>query len=92
MGLNLSCADKACFAELCWTPATLEQAEARVHRMGQQASHVNVYYLLGGGTLRSIQRRELWPCPPAEESRCATDQICAARLCPSSTLNVLLRR
>ena len=48
MGLNLSCADTACFAELCWNPATLEQAEARVHRMGQQSSHVNVYYLLGG--------------------------------------------
>ena len=48
VGLNLSCADTACFAELCWNPATLEQAEARVHRMGQQSSHVNVYYLLGG--------------------------------------------
>eukprot|EP00966_Prymnesium_polylepis_P002652 60927-Prymnesium_polylepis.1 len=48
VGLNLACADTAVFAELCWNPSTLEQAEARIHRMGQQATHVNVYYLLGG--------------------------------------------
>ena len=56
VGLNLTCADCAVFAELCWNPATLEQAEARIHRIGQQASHVNVYYLLGGDTADSIDR------------------------------------
>ena len=35
-GLNLNQADTVVFAELCWTPSTLEQAEARIHRMGQQ--------------------------------------------------------
>ena len=48
VGLNLACADTAVFAELCWNPSTLEQAEARIHRMGQKASHVNVYYLTAG--------------------------------------------
>ena len=48
VGLNLACADTAVFAELCWNPSTLEQAEARIHRMGQKASHVSVYYLVGG--------------------------------------------
>lgn len=47
-GLNLAVADTAVFAELCWTPATLEQAEARIHRIGQKASSANVYYLTAG--------------------------------------------
>lgn len=47
-GLNLNQADTVVFAELCWTPSTLEQAEARVHRMGQQRSTL-VYYLTAGG-------------------------------------------
>ena len=48
VGLNLACADTAVFAELCWNPSTLEQAEARIHRMGQKASHVSIYYLTAG--------------------------------------------
>ena len=44
---QLACADTAVFAELCWN-RPLEQAEARIHRMGQKASHVNVYYLTAG--------------------------------------------
>ena len=47
-GLNLAVADTAVFAELCWSPATLEQAEARVHRMGQASNHVNIYFLTAG--------------------------------------------
>lgn len=48
VGLNLACADTAVFTELCWSPSTMEQAEARIHRIGQAASHVNVYYLTAG--------------------------------------------
>ena len=48
VGLNLACADTAVFVELCWTPSMLEQAEARVHRMGQKASHVSIYFLTAG--------------------------------------------
>eukprot|EP00966_Prymnesium_polylepis_P249553 5769603-Prymnesium_polylepis.1 len=45
VGLNLAMADTVVFAELCWSPATLAQAEARVHRIGQQASKVAIHYL-----------------------------------------------
>lgn len=48
VGLNLACADTAVFAELCWSPSLLEQAESRIHRLGQAASHVNIYYLTAG--------------------------------------------
>jgi SNF2 family DNA or RNA helicase len=48
-GLNLNMADTCIFAELCWTPSTLEQAEARIHRMGQQSACVLIYYLVAGG-------------------------------------------
>ena len=41
--------DTCVFAELCWTPSALEQAEARVHRMGQQSSSTTIYYLTAGG-------------------------------------------
>ena len=41
-------ADGAVHRRACAPQATLEQAEARIHRMGQLASHVHVYYLLGG--------------------------------------------
>jgi hypothetical protein len=46
-GLNLVCADTVVFAELCWSPANLEQAAARVHRIGQTSRRVNLYYLVG---------------------------------------------
>ena len=48
VGLNLAVADTAVFTELCWTPSMLEQAEARIHRMGQTASHCSIYYLMAG--------------------------------------------
>lgn len=45
-GLNLAVADRVVFAELCWAPADLEQAEARAHRIGQAHAQVTCYYLL----------------------------------------------
>jgi len=44
-GLNLTAADTVVFAELCWSPSAIEQAEARVHRLGQSSSHVAIHYL-----------------------------------------------
>lgn len=40
---------------LDWTPSTLLQAEARLHRLGQQ-QHVTIHYLIGMGTLDEIVR------------------------------------
>lgn len=43
-GLNLTIADKVVFNDLPWTPADLNQAEARAHRLGQK-NCVNVYWM-----------------------------------------------
>ena len=55
-GITLNAASSVIFAELYWTPATLQQAEDRAHRIGQTRD-VNVYYLLGKGTLDDA----IWP-------------------------------
>jgi SWI/SNF-related matrix-associated actin-dependent regulator 1 of chromatin subfamily A len=51
VGLTLTKARTVVFAELCWTPSLLDQAEARVHRIGQEADAVLCYYLLGKDTI-----------------------------------------
>ncbi|KAL0486505.1 hypothetical protein AKO1_001482 [Acrasis kona] len=56
-GLNFVPCSTVVFAELFWNPGTLLQAEDRVHRIGQEAESVDVYYLLGEGTLDQV----LWP-------------------------------
>ena len=52
-GLNLEVANICVFVKLCWTPKTLKQTEAHVHRMGEQAADVLMYYLVAGG--RALQ-------------------------------------
>lgn len=50
MGVTLTAADVVLFAELCWVPATLAQAEDRAHRIGRVGT-VTVEYLIAPGTV-----------------------------------------
>lgn len=50
-GLTLTAASAAAFIQIPWTPAELQQAASRIHRLGQKANSVNLYNLVAAGTI-----------------------------------------
>lgn len=55
----LSCASAALFVDLYWVPATLLQAEGRIHREGQRSDDVLIQYLVVRGSSDDIIWRKL---------------------------------
>jgi len=53
VGLTLTAASNVAIIEYPWTPGDLEQAEDRVHRYGQKADSVNIWYLIAIDTIEN---------------------------------------
>jgi len=51
VGITLTAASNIAFVELPWSPGDFSQAVDRIHRIGQHASRVTAWLLLGEGTV-----------------------------------------
>lgn len=68
VGLTLTSSSNVLFLELGWTPSEHDQAEDRLHRIGQKDS-VNCYYMLGKNTIDN------WIYDLIEEKRIITNAV-----------------
>lgn len=51
VGITLTAASNVIFIDYSWNPADMNQAEDRMHRMGQKAKSVNIYQVTARGTI-----------------------------------------
>jgi len=53
VGINLTAAHNVCVIEYAWQPTDHDQSEDRVHRIGQTADKVNIWYLVADNTIEN---------------------------------------
>jgi len=86
-GLTLTAAHATAFLELWWVPAQHDQAEDRVHRIGQEADSVTAYYLLAAGTIEESIAEML-----DEKRRIVTAILDGKKVEDFNMLSVLLKK
>jgi len=85
VGVTLTAASNVAFVELSWTPAAMEQAEDRVHRIGQHDA-VTAWYFLAEETI------DEWMYDLLESKRQVIDHVIDGRRRVPHTLQELLER
>lgn len=59
VGIDLTASSHAIFAEVDWVPGTLNQAEARLHRIGQDANKILCQYMIFADSMDSTMLRKV---------------------------------
>lgn len=80
-GLTLTSSSSVAFVELGWSPADHSQGEDRVHRFGQAAEQVTIYYLIVPNTIED----KIWKM--LEEKQKVLNEILDGKSKEDATIN-----